>query len=982
MISKLTYCRVQALYLLGLGLVHIGPVPATEAKPGFGVPLRDIIGEVTTVTDVAGLKAAVEQANEGGVPSTILLADGTYMLDVPVLELACPGLILRGASGDRERVVVRGPDEGPTASAHHVFLVSADQVTVADLTMGWCRYHGVQIRGESPYNVAGSRISNCRILNCNEQFIKGSSRDDDPVGATDGLIEGCWFEFTAGWAYQDYTGGIDIHKGVNWVVRDNRFVSIRSPAHEPSIAEHAIHFWKRCPTLPQRVTIERNWIVNCDRGIGFGLGNLYGGFQGGGSIIRNNLIANDGVGPHTDVGIGLEYADAVTVDNNTVYTPTYWAPIEYRFGGSSNLVFRNNLVNAPIRNRDQAPPATLLTNVDSASADWFVDAPAGDLRLAAGATDAIDGGTPLNSFLDDVDGHPRPVLAGWDVGAHEFVPDWVGAVEPGIPEAMLNAVPLRSIHVAPAGNDTDGDGSPERPYATLGFAANLATPGTAVRLAPGTYPGGTFLYDLTGTADAPIWIGGEDPAQRPVLQGGTEGLHLVRPRFVIVESLEVAGASGNGINADDGGDYANPEAARFVVFRNLWIHDIGGTGNQDGLKLSGLNDYRVLDSGFARCGGDGSGSGIDHVGCHRGIIARNSFETMVGNAVQCKGGSAEIDIVHCRIRDAGERGINIGGSTGPAFFRPPLSTTAPNVEARSIRVVANLFVGGTAPVAFVGCRDALVAHNSIVNPDHWLLRILQESVSGATFAFEPCGNSAFVNNMVYFRREALANTDINVGPNTDPASFRFAHNLWYAHDEPTDSEPDLPGPESGGLVGRDPLVMDPAAEDYTFDLSSPAARAGIVLPTLETDVSGEPFLTPPSLGAWELVGDRDGDRLPDAWEFLHFGATNRTDGADTEDADRDAFPDRSEQVAGTDPLDPHSRLRIEAIRSDPAGPVDLRWPSAPGRTYDVERASDHAHPTRYDVLDAGIPAAPPGNRYRDPAPSVVTRYRIAVDQPQ
>ena len=57
------------------------------------------------------------------------------------------------------------------------------------------------------------------------------------------------------------------------------------------------------------------------------------------------------------------------------------------------------------------------------------------------------------------------------------------------------------------------------------------------------------------------------------------------------------------------------------------------TGN-DIKKLSGLDDYWVLDSRFARCGGGNSGSGIDHVGCHHGVVAGNVFDTMSGNGVQ------------------------------------------------------------------------------------------------------------------------------------------------------------------------------------------------------------------------------------------------------------------------------------------------------------------------------------------------------------
>jgi hypothetical protein len=295
-------------------------------------------------------------------------------------------------------------------------------VVIADLTLGYCRFHGVQVRGEPPYHVSGLRVHNCRLVNCNQQFIKGSSSESDPLGATDGYIEGCLFEFTSGWAYQFYTGGIDIHKGVNWVVRDNLFRNLRVPAGQTGIAEHAVHFWKRCSTRPQNVVVERNWIINCDRGIGFGLSNAEGGFAGGESAIRNNMVFNDGTGPHTDVGIGLEYADGVHVDNNTVVVQKYWAPIEYRFAGSSHLVFRNNLVNGPITRRDDAPPAVLSANCERIEPSWFEDVATGNLHLTGKANPVIDAGRTLGEFLDDMDGRRRPQGLGWDIGACEFVP--------------------------------------------------------------------------------------------------------------------------------------------------------------------------------------------------------------------------------------------------------------------------------------------------------------------------------------------------------------------------------------------------------------------------------------------------------------------------------------------------------------------------------------------------------------------------------
>ena len=94
--------------------------------------------------------------------------------------------------------------------------------------------------------------------------------------------------------------------------------------------------------------------------------------------------------------------------------------MEYRFAGSSNLVFQNNLVNGRIRRRDGAPIATQSNNLERVESSWFRDLAQGDLRLASAATPAIDAGHGLAGFHDDVDGQPRPQGSDWDIGASEF----------------------------------------------------------------------------------------------------------------------------------------------------------------------------------------------------------------------------------------------------------------------------------------------------------------------------------------------------------------------------------------------------------------------------------------------------------------------------------------------------------------------------------------------------------------------------------
>jgi len=334
--------------------------------------------------------------------------------------------------------------------------------------------------------------------------------------------------------------------------------------------------------------------------------------------------------------------------------------------------------------------------------------------------------------------------------------------------------------------------------------------------------------------------------------GSNEGLHLVGARYVVVHGLEILGAADNGINADDGGASDDPDASRHLVFRDLDLHDIGPVGNHDCLKLSGLDDYFVLDSSFARCGGDGSGSAVDHVGCHAGLIARNTFSELSANAVQAKGGSEDIEIRWNRFFDAGDRSVNLGGSTGLSFFRPPVSEVDSNAEARDIRVVGNLIVGAEASVAYVGCVGCVVAHNTIVDPDRWVMRILQETVSNPINLFDPVSDGRFVNNLVYFDRSALS-TFANIGPDTAPETFTFAGNLWYAHDDPGSSAPELPATETGSVIGQDPSFdSDPVTGDGSLQPDSPAIGAGDPgeAAWLVGDIEGRCYADPPTIGAW------------------------------------------------------------------------------------------------------------------------------------
>lgn len=408
--------------------------------------------------------------------------------------------------------------------------------------------------------------------------------------------------------------------------------------------------------------------------------------------------------------------------------------------------------------------------------------------------------------------------------------------------------PSGSIHVATSGSNASGDGSVGNPYATLSRAVQDAVPGSAIVVHAGTYAGGVFIADLRGTATQPIWIGGAAGEARPVFSGGGNAIQFTRPAYLVLHDFEATGSSQNGINIDDGGAYGNPQAAHFVAIERLDIRNIGTTGNQDCLKISGLNDFWILDSDFENCGN--GGSGIDFVGAHRGLVSGNTLTDIGASGVQSKGGSEDIEIRGNRFFNGGARALNMGGSTGLEFFRPPLSASEPNAEARNIRAVSNLFVGSAqAPLNFVGCVGCMAVNNTLVDPGNWLVRILQETLSQGGFAFEPARDGLLQNNLVLFRRSQVTGAEVNVGGNTDAASFAWRNNLFYAQDAPGQSQPNLPGSVSGSVVGFDPLI---APSDYRIGATSPAAGAGLGFDPALADLGGNCFATPPSIGAWEV----------------------------------------------------------------------------------------------------------------------------------
>jgi hypothetical protein len=296
----------------------------------------------------------VQQAGPG---TTILLEDGVYEFDGS-LRFEAPRVTLRSKSGNRTAVVLDG--------AYHAYMihVSAPDITIADLTLKRARHHLVHVVG----NGHRVKLRNLKLVDARQQFIKANPSNGRFCDF--GEVSQCYFELTdVGRQKVDpifggcYTGGIDVLSGQGWRVYDNRFENIYCT--NGGLPTHMVLFWQ----TSRDTIVERNTIINCARGIGFGLGrekrsrsysdnptgNVSGYIGHIGGFIQDNIIISN-IGKYYDTGIGLEQAWKAKVEDNIVYsTGETFSSIDSRYP-NSNPFIKNNLVRPEMTVRDRAQP--------------------------------------------------------------------------------------------------------------------------------------------------------------------------------------------------------------------------------------------------------------------------------------------------------------------------------------------------------------------------------------------------------------------------------------------------------------------------------------------------------------------------------------------------------------------------------------------------------------------------------------------------
>jgi hypothetical protein len=343
------------------------------------------------------------------------LADGHYRLPRVIVFRQKKDITLRSVSGNPTKVILSGKGWDSQAKGDDLLHIAhCEGVTIADLTFANCRSYGIKVEAENaPKDI---HIYHCHFRDIGVRAIKGSAGQNPDIRAVKGSVRYCSFENTkvppADWLFGgDYISAIDMMALEDWTFSDNVFQNIKGRRG----GRAAIFIWVRS----RQVVVERNLIINCDRGIAFGnpgqsTANLAGErlVYVADSIIRNNFIAS---GP--DCGIELWYADRIKVYHNTIWRPEHNWRRGIRIGtGAAHTDIVNNLVHGEIWL--EGGEAQIRQNLTGRLDGYCVDPLSGNLALTPAAARAIDQGVPLPEVTEDI--RRRPRLNRPDLGAWEF----------------------------------------------------------------------------------------------------------------------------------------------------------------------------------------------------------------------------------------------------------------------------------------------------------------------------------------------------------------------------------------------------------------------------------------------------------------------------------------------------------------------------------------------------------------------------------
>jgi len=407
-----------------------------------------------------------------------------------------------------------------------------------------------------------------------------------------------------------------------------------------------------------------------------------------------------------------------------------------------------------------------------------------------------------------------------------------------LPPSILDGfTPLRTLHVAPTGNDSNDGLTSSTAWATLAHASALS-PGDEIRVAAGTYPC-PVLGPIAGTANAPIHFVADGAARSAVLDcGGTGSVLLTNLQYVAFDGFEIRNAtSGHCINlfSGSGPPYAN--LSEHVLFINDYVHNC----NLSAIKSSQSFEVEVRDSELATNITAGNPL-IDFAGAHDMRILGCDVHDSVSIGVQTKGGAYNCLVEGNRIHDVADTAIQLGEATGTQFFLPGYT----DWEAQSSVAANNLLYGNLhAGIAVQGCNQCIVAHNTMwgTSPAFFVRGLSTTNGTGA--AISDVG-LVLVDNVFAATTVPIP---LNIPSPNDMGLVQGSKLYFSTGGKIAGAYSDLPIGGQGNLVDVDPLFVSTSTPDLHLGVGSPAIGVAIPVPQVPRDFTGA-CRTNGDLGAW------------------------------------------------------------------------------------------------------------------------------------
>jgi hypothetical protein len=222
-------------------------------------------GAIIAVSNVSQLNDAVAAAVAG---DQIVLASGVYTLSQQLKFLA-PNVTIRGATGERDDVIIRGQGMNTDSGPRNGLVLMAAGIQVRDLSIRDFYKDGIKILDE--YNPDNLVISNVHTSNLGEHHIKAVRESPTGTQTSDNvLIENLLADQTIARTMRpggpeglaNFIGGIDVTAGNNWTIRKCIMKDIVGVT-AGSIG--AISLWGGS----NNATIEDNWLIRNGMGLHF-----------------------------------------------------------------------------------------------------------------------------------------------------------------------------------------------------------------------------------------------------------------------------------------------------------------------------------------------------------------------------------------------------------------------------------------------------------------------------------------------------------------------------------------------------------------------------------------------------------------------------------------------------------------------------------------------------------------------------------------